>query len=78
MTKLVGSASVDGKAVTMLTDNGSADAEVPLTVVNTRGFDLPKTGDNGVWMYGVGGSALLLLAGVIALAAGRRKKAKDR
>lgn len=78
VTKLVGSASVDGKAVTMLADNGSADAEVPLTVVNTRGFDLPKTGDNGVWMYGVGGSALLLLTGVIALMADRRKKAKDR
>ncbi len=44
---LTASATVDGNAVTMLTDNGSANAEAPLRVVNTRGFDLPRTGDNG-------------------------------
>ena len=47
---LTASATVDGNAVTMLTDNGSANAEAPLRVVNTRGFDLPKTGDNGTKM----------------------------
>lgn len=39
------SATVDKNEVTMLEDNGSANAEVPLTVKNTKGFDLPKTGD---------------------------------
>ena len=58
---LTASAAVDGNAVEMLEDQGSANAEAPLTVVNTPGFDLPKTGDNGVWMYGMAGT--LLLAG---------------
>ena len=44
---LTASSKVDGNAVTMLVDNGSANAEAPLTVVNTRGFDLPETGANG-------------------------------
>ncbi|MDD7651155.1 MAG: SpaH/EbpB family LPXTG-anchored major pilin, partial [Firmicutes bacterium] len=41
---LTASATVDGNAVTMLTDTGSTNAEAPLRVVNTPGFDLPKTG----------------------------------
>ena len=45
------SATVDKNDVTMLEDNGSANAEVPLAVKNTKGFDLPKTGDHGTWMY---------------------------
>lgn len=46
------SATVDGNQVNMLTDNGSANALTPLSVVNTSGFDLPATGDRGVWIYG--------------------------
>lgn len=38
---LTASATVDGNAVTMLTDNGSVNAEAPLRVVNTPGFDCP-------------------------------------
>jgi fimbrial isopeptide formation D2 family protein len=45
---LTASATVDGKKVTMLEDNGSANAEAPLTVVNTSGFDLPQTGDTNM------------------------------
>ena len=56
------SATVDGKKVTMLESNGSKNAEAPLTVVNTRGFDLPKTGDHGTWMYSVGGVLLMTAA----------------
>ena len=37
------------------------NAIVPLTVVNTKGFDLPQTGDRGTWMYGALG--ILLMAG---------------
>lgn len=62
---LMVSAKVDGNAVTMLVDNGSANAEAPLTVVNTRGFDLPETGDNGTMMFTVAG--ILLMAGAAAM-----------
>lgn len=62
---LTASAEVDGNAVTMLADNGSANAEAPLTVMNTRGFDLPETGDNGTMMFTVAG--ILLMAGAAAM-----------
>lgn len=62
---LTASAKVDGNAVTMLVDNGSANAEALLTVVNTRGFDLPETGDNGTMMFTVAG--ILLMAGAAAM-----------
>ena len=59
---LTASATVDGKPVTMLEDNGSTNAAAPLTVVNTRGFDLPQTGDHGTWMYSIGGVFLMAVA----------------
>ena len=73
---LTASATVDGNAVTMLTDNGSANAEAPLRVVNTRGFDLPRTGDNGTKMLTIAGTLLILCAGgcVVLLIASKRKK----
>ena len=58
---LTASATVDGNKVNMLEDDGSVNASVPLTVVNTRGFDLPKTGDNGTWMFSVIG--IVMMAG---------------
>ena len=65
---LTASATVDKNDVTMLEDNGSANAEVPLTVKNTKGFDLPKTGDHGTWMYSLVGILLMsAAAGVIVL-----------
>ncbi len=72
---LTASAKVDGNAVTMLEDNGSANAEAPLTVVNTRGFDLPETGDNGTMMFTIVG--ILLMAGAVAVLifANRKKSA---
>ena len=73
---LTASATVDGNAVTMLTDNDSANAEAPLRVVNTRGFDLPKTGDNGTKMLTIAGTLLILCAGgcVVLLIVSKRKK----
>lgn len=62
---LTASAAVDGKKVTMLEDNGSVNAEAPLTVVNTRGFDLPKTGDNGTLLITLAG--VLLMAGSVTV-----------
>ena len=64
---LTASAAVDNKKVTMLEDNGSVNAEAPLTVVNTRGFDLPKTGDNGTFVFTVVG--ILLMAGAVSVIA---------
>ena len=58
---LTASATVDGNKVNMLEDDGSVNASVPLKVVNTRGFDLPQTGDSGTWMFSVVG--ILMMAG---------------
>ena len=62
---LTASATVDGNAVAMLTDNGSVNAEAPLTVTNTKGFDLPQTGELGTWMLTIGGTAIVLMAAVV-------------
>ena len=63
---LTASATVNGNAVTMLENNGSVNAQVPVTVVNTKGPDLPVTGDDGVWKYGVI-SILLMTGSTIAI-----------
>ena len=63
---LTASTAVNGKAVTMLENNGSVNAQVPLTVVNTKGPDLPVTGDDGAWKYGVI-SILLMTGSTIAI-----------
>ena len=70
---LTASAAVDGKKVTMLEDNGSVNAEAPLTVVNTSGFDLPQTGDHGTWMFTVGGIVLMASAMVMIFIVCRKK-----
>ncbi|WP_440554384.1 SpaH/EbpB family LPXTG-anchored major pilin [Vescimonas sp.] len=67
---LTASATVNGKDVTMTDSN----AIVPLTVVNNPGFDLPKTGGYGTWMFTVGGVALLGAAAFIVI---RSRKHKD-
>lgn len=71
---LTASATVNGKAVTMLENNGSVNAQVPLTVVNTKGPDLPVTGDDGVWKYGAFGLLLLAAAGAALILAVKTKK----
>ena len=71
-------ATVDGKAVTMQAVNGSANALVPLTVINTRGPEIPRTGDNGVWMYGVIGAALILASVAVFYLALRKRKVEDK
>ena len=69
---LTASATVNGKDVTMSDGN----AIVPLTVVNNPGFDLPKTGGYGVWMYTVGGVLLLSMAAFI-VAKSRKHKSEQ-
>ena len=67
-------AKVNGKDVTMTEDNGSVSALVPLTVTNTRGFDLPKTGGKGnALIYGLGIAALLTAGGITAFYLRKRR-----
>ena len=66
---LTASAAVNGKDVTMTDGN----AIVPLTVVNNPGFDLPKTGGYGTWMFTVGGVALLGAAAFIVIRSRKHK-----
>ena len=66
---LTASATVNGKDVTMSEGN----AIVPLTVVNNPGFDLPKTGGYGVWMYTVDGVLLLGAAAFIVVKSRKHK-----
>lgn len=57
----------------MLDNNGSVNALVPPTVVNTLGFDLPETGDHGTSMFGLLG--ILAMAGSLgAIVVTSRKK----
>ena len=70
---LTASATVDGNDVNMLADDGSVNASVPLKVVNTKGFDLPQTGDHGTWMFSVIGIVLMAGAATILFVATRKK-----
>ena len=67
---LTASATVNGKDVTMT--DGSAI--VPLTVIDNPGFDLPKTGGYGTWMFTVGGVALLGAAAFIVVKSRKRNQ----
>ena len=66
---LTASATVNGKDITMTDGN----AIVSLTVINNPGFDLPKTGGRGVWMYTVGGVLLLGAAAFIVVKSRKHK-----
>ena len=66
---LTASATVNGEPVSM-TD---AYAVVPLRIINNPGFDLPKTGSYGVWMYTVGGVLLLGAAAFIVVKSRKHK-----
>ena len=66
---LTASATVNGKDVSTTDGN----AIVSLTVVNNPGFDLPKTGGYGTWMFTVGGVALLGAAAFIVVKSRKHK-----
>lgn len=71
---LTASATVDTNKVNMLESDGSVNAIAPLSVVNTRGFDLPQTGDHGTWMFSVIGIVMMAGAAVILFAVSRKKQ----
>lgn len=59
--------------VTMTADNGSATAIVPLTVVNSKGFNLPATGGRGIALFTIAGIAIVAAAGSLLF---MRKRSK--
>lgn len=71
---LTASAAVDGNAVEMCADNGSANAEAQLKVVNNPGFDLPDTGERGTMLFSIVGILLMACSAVVIVIAIRRKK----
>ena len=66
---LTASATVNSKDITMTEGN----AIVPLTVVNNPGFDLPKTGGYGTWMFTIGGVVLLGAAAFVVVKSRKHK-----
>ena len=66
---LTASATVNGKDISMTDGN----AIVPLTVINNPGFDLPKTGGYGTWMFTIGGILLLGTAAFIVVKSRKHK-----
>lgn len=71
---LTASATVNDKAVEMKEDNGSVHAAVPFTVINTKGFELPKTGSYGICMFTVCGVLSMGAAAFILFKLSRKKK----
>ena len=71
---LTASATVDGNDVDMNKDGESVNAFAPFKVVNTRGFDLPRTGSTGNWMYPVIGVLVMMGSAAIIFFVVRSKK----
>lgn len=69
---LTASGTVNGEPANM----ESGNAIVPLMVINNPGFDLPKTGGYGTWMFTVGGCMLLGVAAFIVIR-GRKHNKND-
>lgn len=66
-------AKVGSKNVTMIEDDGSLTAKVPLTVVNSKGFNLPATGGRGIALFTIAGIAIVAAAGSLLF---MRKRSK--
>lgn len=73
VAKGVVTAYVGTKEVTMTDDNGSLTAKVPLTVVNSKGFNLPATGGRGIALFTIAGIAIVAAAGSLLF---MRKRSK--
>lgn len=64
-TYTTGSTTIDGDAVAMEDQGNSHNAMAPLTVINQKGFELPRTGGDGTMQFAIFG--LIGLAGVAAI-----------
>lgn len=72
----IAEATVGRKPVTMQNDQKNSDsktAEVPLTVVNSKGFDLTATGGRGIALFTIAGIAIVAAAGSLLF---MRKRSK--
>ena len=70
-------AVVDNNDVNMETDGESENALAPLTIVNTKGFDLPQTGDNGTMIFTVVGVIAMAGAMFVLFLVTRKGKKND-
>ena len=71
---LTASAKVNDSSVSMNEDSGSVSAIVPLTVTNTKGYDLPKTGGNSALALYMLGAVAILSAAAITISYFVKKK----
>ncbi len=71
-------ATVDKNDVNMESDGESENALAPLTVVNTQGFDLPQTGDNGTMIFTVIGVIAMAGAMFVLFLVTRKGKKNDK
>ncbi len=74
---LTASAKVNDQDVTMLEDNTSVNALVPLTIINNHGFDLPPTGAQGTWLLSVLGICGMAACAGVLIVLLRKKRCKD-
>ncbi len=63
---LTAAATIDGNKTTMTADRSSANALAAMTVINSRGFDLPQTGDTGAKLMPIAGAVIAGASAVIA------------
>lgn len=70
---LTAKGSVNGDSVDMITDGDSVHALVPLSVTNTKGFDLPQTGGHGLWIYATIGIIVMAGAATVIFFLTRRR-----
>lgn len=75
---LTATATVNGDPVAMTEDNGSVSAIVPFKVTNVRAPEMPKTGEQGTWLFAAGGVMLVSLAagGILIYIKRRRSESK--
>ena len=64
----------------MTEDNGSVSAIVPFKVTNVRAPEMPKTGEQGTWLFAAGGVMLVSLAagGILIYIKRRRRQADEK
>lgn len=75
---LTATATVNGDPVAMTEDNGSVSAIVPFKVTNVRAPEMPKTGEQGTWLFAAGGVMLVsLAAGGILICIKRRRRQSE-
>ena len=75
---LTATATVNGDPVAMTEDNGSVSAIVPFKVTNVRAPEMPKTGEQGTWLFAAGGVMLVsLAAGGILICIKRHRKQSE-